>query len=109
MGIAAAQSSRRTTVSLSPESRLIVERYKLASGISTSSAIDQLIQKSEPKPSRLKNVNGFLILDEDAEGRHFIPEDLKSIEDEIDDESIQQVLTGKKKSARRKRNAGKRQ
>ena len=53
-----APRSLRTTVTLSPESQEIVGRFKSANGTSTSAAIDQIIQRSEPKPSRLKEVNG---------------------------------------------------
>jgi hypothetical protein len=91
---------RRTTVALSPRAQEIVERFKSASGASTSAAIDQIIQRSEPKPSRLKEVNGFLVLDLPAkdDAVHFTLEDLKQAEDEMDREYIERFMPLKKKS-----------
>src|ERR1035437_4550427 len=73
---------RRTTVALSVRAQEIVERFKSASGASTSAAIDQIIQRSEPKPSRLKVSDiGLLVLDVPArEGLHFTLEDIKQAE-----------------------------
>jgi hypothetical protein len=91
---------RRTTVALSPRAQEVVERFKSASGASTSAAIDQIIQRSEPKPSRLKEVNGFLVLDLPAkdDAVHFTLEDLKQAEDEMDREYIERFMPLKKKS-----------
>jgi hypothetical protein len=91
---------RRTTVALSPRAQEIVERFKSAIGASTSAAIDQIIQRSEPKPSRLKEVNGFLVLDLPAkrDAVHFTLEDLKQAEDEMDREYIARLMPLKKKS-----------
>jgi hypothetical protein len=91
---------RRTTVALSPRAQEIVERFKSASGASTSAAIDQIIQRSEPKPSRLKEVNGFLVLDLPAkdDAVHFTLEDLRQAEDEMDREYIERFMPLKKKS-----------
>jgi hypothetical protein len=108
MSTATPSMSRRTTVTLSVESQGIVERFKNATGVSTSSAIDQLIQRSEQKPSRLKNVNGFFVLDLPAgPQRHFTIEDLKQIEDDMDREYVERILPRKKKTTatNRKRRA----
>ena len=85
---------RRTTVSLSARAQEIVERFKSASGASTSAAIDQIIQRSEPKPSRLKEVNGFLVLDLPAkrDAVHFTLEDVKQAEDEMDREYMERFM-----------------
>ena len=85
---------RRTTVALSPRAQEIVERFKSASGASTSAAIDQIIQRSEPKPSRLKMSDiGLLVLDVPArEGLHFTLEDIKHAEDEMDREYVERLM-----------------
>src|SRR5579863_406267 len=83
-----AHASRRTTITLSHESRQIVERFKSASGTSTSAAIDRIIRRSEPQPSRLKESDiGLLVLNVPArEGLHFTLEDVKQAEDDMDRE-----------------------
>jgi hypothetical protein len=102
--------SRRTTVTLSPESQEIVERFKSANGASTSAAIDQIIQRSEPKPSRLKNVNGFLVLStppgNSSGARYFTVEDIKQAEDDMDGEYVERILHRDRGPARRKSKAG---
>lgn len=91
-----APRSLRTSVTLSPESREIVERFRSANGTSTSAAIDQIIQQSEPKPSRLKEVNGFMVLStppkNPEDGRYFTLEDIKRAEDEMDREYVERGL-----------------
>lgn len=107
MGNAISSSPRRTTVTLSPESVEIVERFRSATGSSTSAAVDQLIRNTEPKLSRLKSVNGFLVLDTPANrsGRKLRVgvEDLKRIEDEMDRESIDRLTPLKRPSVRPKK------
>lgn len=91
---------RRTTVSLSPESQEIVERFKSASGASTSAAIDQIIQRSEPRPSRLKVSDiGLLVLDAPFRRVNVTLEDVKRAEDEMDREYIERLMPRKKRSA----------
>ena len=88
-------ASRRTTITLSPESQQIVERFKSASGTSTSAAIDRIIQQSDPKPSRLKVSDlGLLVLDlpEDREIVHFTIEDIKQAEDDMDHEYVERLM-----------------
>jgi hypothetical protein len=103
---------RRTTITLSPESQEIVERFKSATGASASAAIDQIIRRSEPNPSRLKNVNGLLVLDspDNRPKIHVVVEDIKRAEDELDREYVERSMRReralvprkkKKKSGRR--------
>jgi hypothetical protein len=84
-------------------SQEIVERFKAASGTSTSAAIDRIIQSIEPKPSRLKEVNGFLVLDvpSNRATAHFTLEDLKRSEDDIDREYVERMMPRKGKSPRK--------
>jgi hypothetical protein len=93
-----ARASRRTTITLSPESQEIVERFRSASGTSTSAAIDRIIQRSEPKPSRLKEVNGFLVLDVPHRKVHVTLEDVKQAEDDMDREYVERLMPRKKKT-----------
>jgi hypothetical protein len=99
-------TSRRTTITLSPESREIVEKFRSANGASTSAAIDQIILHSEPRPSRLKNVNGFLVLDLPGDSSKVCAnvEDIKRAEDEMDREYVERFMRfgGKNKKSRRK-------
>lgn len=99
---------RRTTVTLSPRAREIVERFKSASGSSTSVAIDQIIQRSEPKPSRLKEVNGFLVLNLPAkrDAVHFTLEDVKQAEDEMDREYVERLMRRKDEHASKMNSRG---
>jgi len=101
-------ASRRTTITLSPEAQEIVERFKSASGASTSAAIDRIIQRSEPKPSRLKNVNGFLVLDVPFRRVNVTLEDVKRAEDEMDREYVERLMPHRKKSVSKGNNAGNR-
>jgi hypothetical protein len=90
---------RRTTVALSPRAQEIVERFKSASGASTSAAIDQIIQRSEPKPSRLKVSDiGLLVLDVPFRHVNVMLEDVKRAEDEMDREYIERLMPRKKRS-----------
>ncbi|MGB8261857.1 MAG: hypothetical protein WCE75_15955 [Terracidiphilus sp.] len=113
-GVASARgrkvTSRRTTITLSPESLEIVERFKSASATSTSAAIDRIIQRSEPKPSRLKeNVNGFLVLDVPFRRVNVTLEDVKRAEDEMDLEYVERFMTRKKTAESEGKRTGGRQ
>ncbi len=101
-----APTSRRTTITLSPESQQIVERFKSASGASTSAAIDRIIQRSEPKPSRLKESDiGLLVLDVPFRQVKVTLEDVKRAEDEMDREYVEKFLRpSKKRGLQRSRN-----
>ena len=87
-----ARASRRTTITLSPESQEIVDRFKSAIGASTSAAIDRIIQSSEPKPSRLKEVNGFLVLNVPFRKVNVTLEDVKNAEDKMDREYVERLM-----------------
>jgi hypothetical protein len=102
--------ARRTTVSLSPEAQEIVERFRSASGGSTSAAIDQIIQRSEPRPSRLKVSDiGLLVLDVPArEGLHFTLEDIKKAEDDMDREYVERLMRPRRQPAPKGNGAGRR-
>jgi hypothetical protein len=87
------RAPHRTTITLSPESQEIVERFKSATGASTSAAIDRIIQDSQPRPSRLKEVNRRLVLDLPGKpGLHFTLEHLKQAEDDADREYVERIL-----------------
>jgi hypothetical protein len=104
-------AARRTTVTLSPETLEIVERFQNASGTSTSAAINRIIQRSEPKPSRLKEVNGFLVLDvpADRQAVHFTLEAIKNAEDEMDREYVERLMRRGKNAASKGSGTGRRQ
>ena len=104
-------ASRRTTITLSPESQQIVERFKSASGTSTSAAIDRIIQQSDPKPSRLKVSDlGLLVLDlpEDREIVHFTIEDIKQEEDDMDHEYVERLMQRSRTPASNRSRTGRR-
>jgi hypothetical protein len=104
--------ARRTTVTLSPQSQEIVERFRLASGTSTSAAIDEIIQRSEPSPSRLKVSDiGLLVLDVPPSRHpvHFTLEDLKQAEDEMDREYVERLMPRRWRAASKGNSAGSRQ
>ncbi len=102
---------RRTTVALSHEALEIVERFKSACGVSTSAAIDQIIQRSDPKPSRLKNLDGFLVLDlpGDRKTIHCTLDDIKRIEDEMDREYMERSMSRRMNSVSNGISTGNRQ
>jgi hypothetical protein len=100
----------RITVTLSPESQTIVERFKGANGTSTSAAIDQIIKRSEPGPSRLREVNGFLVLSDPPSDPKalvkFSVDEMKNIEDQAEQENIERLLhrdrpTSRKRASKR--------
>jgi hypothetical protein len=72
---------RRTTVSLSADSAAIVERFKSASGLSTSRAIEELILRSEPREPRIKMVNGLAVFDVELENGPITTEEIRKLED----------------------------
>ncbi|HKF47025.1 MAG TPA: hypothetical protein VKB38_06670 [Terracidiphilus sp.] len=102
----------RTTITLSPAAHEIVERFKNANGTSTSAAIDEIIQRSEPKPSRLRKVNGLLVLSDPPSNPddlfHITVEEFKDLEDRMDREAMERVLKGNRGTVRgaRKNEAG---
>jgi hypothetical protein len=101
--------ARRTTVSLSPEAQEIVERFRSASGSSTSAAIDQIIQRSEPRPSRLKVSDiGLLVLDVPFRHVNVTLEDVKRAEDEMDREYVERLMWRKEEPASKRDGRGRR-
>ena len=72
---------QRATVSLSTDSAAIVERFKAATGLSTSRAIEELIRRSEPRKPRIKMVNGLAVFDVELEGGTITTEDIRKLED----------------------------
>lgn len=84
-----------------------MERFRNANGTSTSAAINKIIQRSEPKPSRLKEVNGFLVLSRPTERRKGVGrvslEDVKSAEDEMDREYVERILYRDRASVQQKK------
>jgi len=72
----------RTTVTLSPEALEIVERFKVASGISTSGAIEALILRSEPRKPRIKMMNGLAVFDVELEDGPLTVEKILELEDQ---------------------------
>jgi hypothetical protein len=103
--------SRRTTITLSPESQQIVEHFKSATGTSTSAAIDRIIQQSDPKPSRLKvSELGLLVLDlpEDQETVHFTIGDLKQAEDDMDRAYVERLMQRPRTPASNRSRTGRR-
>ena len=100
---------RRTTVALSPRAQEIVERFKSASGASTSAAIDQIIQRSVPRPSRLKVSDiGLLVLDVPFRHVNVTLEDVKRAEDEMDREYVERLMRRKEEPASKGNSRGRR-
>jgi hypothetical protein len=87
-----------------------VERFKSCTGTSASSAIDQIIRRSEPKPSRLKNVNGLLVLDLPDAGPkvRVTTDDIKRAEDKMDREYAERVPQSDGAASLRKKKSGRR-
>jgi len=102
-------ASRRTTITLTAEAQEIVERFKSASGKSTSAAIDQIIQRSDPKPSRLKVSDiGLLVLDVPFRHVNVTLEDVKRAEDEMDREYVERLMRRKEEPASKGNSRGRR-
>ncbi|MGB8261858.1 MAG: hypothetical protein WCE75_15960 [Terracidiphilus sp.] len=75
-------ASRRTTVALSPRALEIVEHFKLATGLSMSDAVSELIERSEPRPPRIKWVDGLPMADIPLTGKWITTEDVLRAEAE---------------------------
>lgn len=72
----------RTTVSLSSEAVDAVERFKAATGASTSHAIEELILRNEPQKSWLVEVDGFPMLNAPLKGGQITSDDVKRMLEE---------------------------
>ncbi len=72
-----------------------------------SAAVDQLIKSTEVKPSRLKEMNGVLVLADAAKNRDrkikVTPEDINRIEDEMDREYVERLWPRMKRPRRARR------
>jgi hypothetical protein len=84
----------------------VIERFKCATGTSTSAAIDQIIQRSEMKPARLKNVDGFLVLDLPPRKANASLEDVKRAEDDMDREYVERLMNRERKPVPKAGNTG---
>jgi hypothetical protein len=73
---------RRATVSLSADSSEIVERFKAATGMSTSRAIEELIRRSEPRKPRIKMMNGLAVFDVELKNGTITTEEIREFEDQ---------------------------
>ena len=74
---------RRTTVALSPEAMEIAERFQEATGLSMSESISELIERAEPKPPRIKYVDGIPMADIPMNGEWITTEDVLRAQAEI--------------------------
>jgi len=74
---------RRTTIALSPAALEIVERFKEATGLSMSDAVSELIERTEPRPPRIKYVDGFPTADIPMDGKWITTEDVLRAQDEL--------------------------
>ena len=73
---------RRATVSLSAHSSEIVERFKAATGMSTSRAIVELILRSEPRAPQIKMMDGLAVFDFPVKGGRITLEEIRRLEEE---------------------------
>lgn len=76
------RAPRRTTVTLSPAAVEIVERMMGAAGLSLSEAVSELIERTEPRPPRIKYVDGFPTADVPLTGKRITTEDVLRAEAE---------------------------
>ena len=74
---------RRTTITLSPEAFEIAERFKDAAGLSMSEAVSELIERTEPRPPRIKYVDGFPTADIPMDGKWITTEDILRAQAEL--------------------------
>ena len=78
-----APAPRRTTVALSPEAMEIVQRFKEATGLSLSESVSELIERSEPRPPRIKYVDGIPMADIPMDGKWITTEDVLRAQAEL--------------------------
>ena len=76
------KSAHRTTVTLSREAVEIVERFKAATGFSTSGAVEELILRSEPQKSWLVEEDGILVSHAPLKNGKLTNEDVKRLLEE---------------------------
>ena len=75
-------ATRRTTVALSPRAQEIVERFQGATELSMSEAVSELIERAEPRPPRIRYVDGFPTADVPMDGKWITTEDILRAENE---------------------------
>jgi hypothetical protein len=73
----------RTTVTLSADAAEIVKRFQDATGLSMSEAVSELIERSEPKPPRIKFVDGLPMADIPMDGKWITTEDILRAQAEL--------------------------
>ncbi|MGD0789772.1 MAG: hypothetical protein ABR898_17495 [Terracidiphilus sp.] len=76
-------AARRTTVTLSPETLEIVERFQQATGLSMSEAVSELIERTEPRPPKVKYEDGFPTADIPMDGDWITTEDILRAQAEL--------------------------
>jgi hypothetical protein len=74
---------RRTTITLSPETQEILERFRSATGLPMSEAVSELIERTEPRPPRVKYVDGFPTADIPVDGEWITTEDILRAQAEL--------------------------
>ena len=72
----------RTTVTLSDSAQKLVTEYAESCRVSTSRAVSDLIERSAPRPPRIKMVNGLVVFDFPVKGGTITTEDVRRLEDE---------------------------
>jgi hypothetical protein len=74
---------RRTTITLSPETLEIVECFQKATGLSMSEAVSELIERTEPRPSRIKYSDGLPVADIPMDGKRVTTADILRAQAEL--------------------------
>ncbi len=82
----------RISVTLSEEAADLVTHYAEANGISKGRAVNDLILRSVPRPSRVKLIDGVPILDIPSKGRKLLLKDYKRLQDREDVAQIRKLL-----------------
>src|ERR1700722_16478245 len=80
---AKAPAPRRTTIALTPQAIEIVQRFQQATGLSLSESISELIERSEPRPPRIKYVDGIPMADIPMDGKWVTTEDVLRAQAEL--------------------------
>jgi hypothetical protein len=61
----------------------IVQRFKEATGLSLSESVSELIERSEPRPPRIKYVDGIPMADIPMDGKWITTEDVLRAQAEL--------------------------
>lgn len=70
-------------MTLSADAAEIVKRFQDATGLSMSEAVSELIERSEPKPPRIKFVDGLPMADIPMDGKWITTEDILRAQAEL--------------------------